>query len=243
MKMLLNIAKKARNRIRAFRREKSLERAHRTHRLEHQEEYIEIDKFVQKFRCSGGMKYAYSSYKLWHLNQLLQCHKPDSILEFGSGSSTLIFSEFVRKTGGRLLSIDEEEKWATNTQDLINLNSGDTSDNIEIRVCEKVFNNGSFPKEIKYDICLEEEYEFVFIDGPSLQIDGIKHKDAVNSNVFDLPNLPKVIVVDVRKATVEYISQLSRLHKDHYLPYVSDLLTGRRVKFDYNYFSYFIRKG
>lgn len=49
--MVLNIAKKTRNRIRVFSREKSLERAHRTHRLEHQKDYIEIDQFLKKFKC------------------------------------------------------------------------------------------------------------------------------------------------------------------------------------------------
>lgn len=76
----------------------------------------------------------------------------------------------------------------------------------------------------------------MFINGPSLQIDGEKHKEAVNSNVFELPYLPKTIVVDIRKATAEFLLDK---YSDIYDSKLSDLFLMMPVDYSYNYFSVF----
>lgn len=86
---------------------------------------------------------------------------------------------------------------------------------------------------------ITDDFDFVFIDGPSLKIDGVKHKHAINSNVFDLKSLPEVIVVDVRKATVQYIASK---YSELYTEYSSDLFSGKAVDKNYNYFTYFVKK-
>jgi hypothetical protein len=70
-------------------------------------------------------------------------------------------------------------------------------------------------------------------------VDGIKWKDAVNSNVLDLQPKPQVIVVDGRRATARH---LARQYSDQYHIYLSDLFTDRPVKPNYNFFSYFVKK-
>jgi len=129
---------------------------------------------------------------------LLEEYKPQRVIEFGSGSSILSFGKYVRENDAALFSVDEDEKWASNTRKLVGIKSGEQ---IQIMCSPKMFISSTNPPEVKYDVDITKEFDFVFIDGPSLKIDGVKHKHAINSNVFDLKSLPYVIVVDVRKAT------------------------------------------
>lgn len=233
----MNLRQKLLRRISHFRRERSVKHAHRKHRLRHAADYLELDSFVNKFRASGGLKHDYQTYKLWCLKQLLADYSPKRILELGSGSSTLVFADYVRKNDCTLLSIDEDEKWASNTSRLVGIKD---SDNIQIKAAKKVFESDRIPPESKYDIKLEGEFDFVLIDGPSLRSnDGVRNKHAVNTNVFELPRLPKVILVDVRKATSE---RLSQEYNDKYDVCLSELFSGRPIKPDYNYFSVFAKK-
>ena len=79
----------------------------------------------------------------------------------------------------------------------------------------------------------------MFVDGPSLNVDGIKWKDAVNSNVLELAQKPQIIVVDGRRATARHLAQK---YSDQYLIFLSDLFSDRPVKRNYNFFSYFVKK-
>jgi hypothetical protein len=235
--MSFKTAKKISKRIKNLTRELSLEYTHRVHRWEHKKEYTDIDQYLSKFRSSGGLKNFYGGYKLWNLHQLLLRFKPKRILEFGSGSSTMVFCEYLRKhNDGSLLSIDEEEKWALNTRRLV---APKTTESIEIITSKKICRSETVPREIRYEQSLQDEYDFVFVDGPSLGVDGVKWKDAVNSNVLELPHRPKVIVVDGRRATARHLAQK---YSDQYLIFLSELFSDKPVTRNYNFFSYFVKK-
>ena len=103
---------------------------------------------------------------------------------------------------------------------------------------KKIHCSDKQPREIKYEVTIKDDFDFVFIDGPSLDVDGAKWKDAVNSNIFDLSNDPSVIVVDGRKATALFLAQR---YADKYQVSLSDLFSGRPVKRNYKYFSYFYK--
>ena len=193
--MSLMNAGKIRKRFLYHARKLSLRYAHRVHQWEHKKDYVAINQYLEKYRSSGGLKNPYGEYKLWNLDQLLARFRPKHILEFGSGSSTLVFSEYLRRNNGRLLSIDEEEKWAANTRRLIGIKPEDC---IEIKYFKKILISDKHPREIKYEVDIKDDYDFVFIDGPSLNVDGAKWKDAVNSNIIELSHDPAVIVVDER---------------------------------------------
>jgi predicted O-methyltransferase YrrM len=236
MTMAFKTAGKIAKRINKRTQKISFEYAHRLHRWEHKQEYAEINHYLDKFRSSGGLKNYYGAYKLWNLRQMLLRFKPQRILEFGSGSSTLVFCGYLRQHDGSLLSIDEEEKWAANTRRLVNLQP---TDSIEIINAKKICRPETAPREIKYELSLQDSYDFVFVDGPSLEVDGVKWKDAVNSNVLELPKGPGVIVVDGRRATAKYLAEK---YAGKYLIFLSDLFSGRPVKRNYNFFSYFVKK-
>jgi predicted O-methyltransferase YrrM len=234
--MTFKTAEKIVKRINKRTQKMSFEYAHRLHRWKHKQEYNEINHYLDKFRSSGGLKNYYGAYKLWNLRQLLLRFKPQRILEFGSGSSTLVICDYLRQQDGSLLSIDEEEKWAANTRRLVDLQS---TDSVEIINSKKICRSESKPREIKYELSLHDKYDFVFVDGPSLEVDGVKWKDAVNSNVLELPQGPEVIVVDGRRATAKYLAEK---YDGEYLIFLSDLFSKRPVKRNYNFFSYFVKK-
>jgi len=232
----MKVINKVIERIRTYGIDKSYVEAHQKHSLDHQEEYKLVDDIVSKFRATGGLKFEHQAYKLWCLFKLLQKHQPNSIIEFGSGSSSLIFSDYVRKNDCKFLSIDEDEKWALNTTKLIGIKE---SDNIEIKQADKVVYPNLSTIEIKYDTPITGNYDLALIDGPSLHVANTKLKEAINSNFRNLSELPKVILVDVRKATAEYIA---KNYSDIYDYKLSDIFTREKVKPGYQYFSVFVKK-
>jgi hypothetical protein len=232
---LMNIINRICRKIRHVRRENSIKGAHEKHRSEFESDYGRIDEIINAFRDSGGLRHGFQHYKLWCIEQLLADRKPSKILEFGTGSSTLIFADYIKKYGGRLTSVDENEEWANNTLSLLgNLKDSD----IEVRSVGKIFNNLTIPHEMKYDMKFEEEYDLVFIDGPSFMLKDISHKGSINSNIFELPFTPKSIVVDGRKETA---LEISRRYSAQYNYKLSDLFSGNVVTCDYYYLSTFFK--
>ena len=230
----MSIQQRAVARLRRYQRQRSIRSAHEKHRSEHRSEYARIDEIVDAYRRSGGLQHVYQAYKLWCLSELLAAHDPKRILELGSGSSTIVFANHAREHEGSLLSFDESKEWAANTARLAGIGKDDS---IEIRSAEKLFLPHHDPPEVKYDVRIDGEYDLVFVDGPSLRIDGAKRKDAVNSNVFELECMPRVIVVDGRRATAEC---LANRYAKEYDVRLSELHSGRPLRPGYNYFSVFV---
>ena len=222
--------------LKRTRREHSIRAAHKAHFKEHANDYKNLDLYVENFRSSGGLNHQFQAYKLWSLNKLLEKYKPKSILEFGSGSSTLVFAEYAKKNNAKVLSIDESEKWAANTLKLI---GNQNPKYVDVVAKTRKFLPEKTPKEIKYDVEIKESFDFVLVDGPSLSVDGVKYKEAVNSNIFELPELPKVIVVDVRKATA---LEIAEKYGTHYNIELCDLLDDEPVPKNYNLFSVYTKK-
>ena len=173
------------------------------------------------------------AYKLASLERLLEEHKPKSILELGSGSSTVVFAEYARKNGARLLSIEENEGWAEKFKKNV---GGD--DKIQIRICNRVTLKDRTPPEIRYDLPADEHFDCIFIDGPPLELDGVKRKDSVNSNVFDFKDAP-LIIVDGRYSTAK---EIARRYTGKYNIFLSDLIDQKPVAKNYNYFSIFTKR-
>ena len=105
--------------------------------------------------------------------------------------------------------------------------------------------------QASYDLNLTDGYDFVLIDGPSLNIDGEKRKDTINTDIFKLVQVsaPQSIIVDVRVATVN--AMIEKL--PDYECFISDLIGSPNpeglvsdnafgFKPGYRYFSYFQKK-
>lgn len=233
----MNVINKVVKRKQTYDIDKSYIEAHKAHRLEKQAEYDRIDNIVSNFRATGGLKFEHQAYKLWALQKLLKQYQPESILELGSGSSSLVISDYVRSHDKTtFLSIDEDEKWALNTSELINIKAGEP---ITIKQAHKIVYPNLAPPIIKYETTIEGRYDFVLIDGPSLNIRETKLKDAINSNFCELIEIPKTILVDVRRATAEFIADT---YSDRYDIILSDRFTQKPVESGYQYFSVFTKK-
>lgn len=84
--------------------------AHGFSRYSNSSNYQIIDSYVRKYRMMGGLKSLYQHYKLFCLSRLLKDEKPGSIIEFGTGSSTIVFADYVRNNPGtHLTCVDESE--------------------------------------------------------------------------------------------------------------------------------------
>ncbi len=221
----MSIVAKISNKMKSLPREVNLRSSSFFHRMGRKEEYQDIDRIMARHHAAGGLNNPVQPHKLWSLKTLLEKHQPKSIIEFGSGLSTFVFSEYAKKTGARVLSIDEEERWAENTRGLIQ------NPDVEVISKPRVLLLEKNPPEIKYDFQTDEIFDMAFIDGPNLKTDGKRHP-AINSNVFDLKQLPKCIIIDGRSETAEKIGQMAE-----YDMHISDLISKKYVMANYNHLS------
>ncbi|WP_320045034.1 hypothetical protein [uncultured Desulfobacter sp.] len=233
---MVNIVHKMIKRYKRKLKQKSCLNVHLKTRDRNPKLYKLIDVLIEQYRKSGGLSHEYQAYKLYCLYNLLYSHNPKSILEFGSGSSTLLFGHYVKNAKASFLSIDENEKWALNTKQLVYDMIGIS---LNIIHSPKIFVDTKKTLEMRYAYHPKGYFDFVFIDGPSLRINDVQYKNAVNSDVFSILPLPKVIVVDVRRATAEHLIDK---YKDFYEAKLSDLFSDGIVGDNYNYFSIFINK-
>ena len=226
------------SRIRRWLYDNKIRRLHLLHRSKHLSSYSFIDSILERFKGNGGLKHEYQAYKLFHLRQLLDRYKPASILELGSGSSTAIFAGYVKsRSGASICSIDESESWLANAKALAGIESCDRRFEMQNRAAlVGTFGNLTC---IGYGLASDKSFDLVFVDGPSLRINGVRRKDAINDDVFRLADAfpPRIIVVDGRHATVR---ALERHLAGRYAVERTALMGGMPGE-DYNYFSIFER--
>lgn len=210
---------------------------HRRHRAQNAVAYVDIDAIIARFRSAGGLKHDFQPYKLFQLRQLLERYRSASMLELGAGSSTAVFAAHIREYGGRLCSVDESDSWLANAMRL----AGIEADDKRFEMLHCVAKAGTFNDLacVGYGLAAEEEFDLVFVDGPSLRVDGVKRKDAINDDVFRIADAypPRMIVVDARYATVRALEQ----HLRGRYEVEPSALMGGSVGENYNYFSIFRR--
>lgn len=235
----MGILKRISRKIRSILRDRKIDRAHFLHKRNHEEEYEYIDAIIDRYREGGGLRHRFQAYKLFKLRELLLECMAESILELGTGTTTAIFCDYIRKSCpyGKLYCIDESEHWLNNSKRIANVRG---EEKFQFIYAPKKIILDQDPVEIKYDIELNEKFDLVFIDGPSLRSDGRKIRNAINSNIFDIASfyLPDRIVIDIREQTVNAVIQ--RLG-DYYTYHISDLIK-KNIRYNYNYLSVFQRK-
>ena len=157
------------------------------------------------------------------------------IIEFGSGSSTFVFSKYSASQTNERISVtsyDESSHWIENTKCLI---SDYLHDEITLKQADRSLGfDGEFTT-VSYEAIVEGPYDFVLIDGPSQRINGIRRKDSVNTDVLSVVPTPQIILVDGRESTFAYLADKL---KGKYEAFPSDLITKKRVDMGYRYFSF-----
>lgn len=216
-------------------RHAGLKLAHTFDRVRRPSDYSMADSIIQKYRDNGGLRHEFQAYKLVQLSDILRENSPESILELGSGTTTSVFVEYVRQSTSRqLTTIDEHERWLENSLSI----SGVISEDTQITAQKSSVISRTYPPSTSYSEIPQGDFDLVFVDGPSLIIDGIRRKDAVNLNIFSLIDQkpPKIIVVDVRRATA---TALSVKYGNLYRVYLSDIFRDF-PGIGYRYFSIFV---
>lgn len=189
-------------------------------------------------RVKEGKALFASPYKYLHLAKLLRTFRPKSILECGSGASTAVFAEYAENSGAFLCSLESSEQWRDNTANA--LGSRRTQVNFVLASAKTEMGD---PIRYYYEFdprsVRDGQFDLVYIDGPPLQVDTRKVKNYVNWNIVDMINGglgPKVIVIDGRVDTVNYVAQnFSSIYKLYRQEY-------RRLILAYRFHSYFVRR-
>ena len=147
------------------------------------------------------------------LFDVLDKYKPLSIVEFGGGSSTGIFSTYTRISNGSFISVDESEEWSKLTfNSLVASDDKFSSSSVSFINTNRLENSfGSF-----YDFKLTNSVDLLYIDGPSVKkLNNSKLPNQDIHHLFSSGVFPKLILIDGRVATVQSIldSPYSNLYK------------------------------
>lgn len=126
-------------------------------------------------RLSGNAKtipplrgFAISPDTALFLLDLLEEHRPTSILELGSGFSSVIFAHYAKEAGARFVSIDSDPKFAANTAALVQRwGLADTFNLVISEIVEQRDGNDSRPYYDPASINPDARFDFVFVDGPA----------------------------------------------------------------------------
>ncbi len=157
--------------------------------------------------------------RLWELKKLLDRYSPTSILEFGSGGSTVLFSLYAKSAGAEFVSIEEDSDWRetvllsakkANLKSLHNFAS-------QVLYCRRLEDLDSVANELvcHYELSQfhAQSWDLVYVDGPT----NWSHRSHFEFYCADpdgtLPNAdtallshrPSVVIIDGRRSTVRYL--------------------------------------
>ena len=165
--------------------------------------------------------------KLHSLFYYLNYMQPKSIIEFGSGYTTHVLSQYQKLNECSITLIDEDEFYGTRSL----LSSGVKA---ELYICNSICMNTNKQVEIFYDYIPDRSYDLVIIDGPNFLVQGIKHTEAVSTQIirnFKEVGFPRNILVDGRDRTAVSISEELNYNLKH-----TDLRKNLKLT-DFNYWN------
>lgn len=155
--------------------------------------------------------------KNYDLLQILERLQPRSILECGSGTTTLMFDYYSRQTGARVETHEHDARWHAAV--VPNIVSTDLKYHLdELRI---------FDGSTEYDTEFKDQYDFMYIDAPPMM------EREFNSDFLHVIKQPslRAIALDIRDSTalkifdylVEHdIKAKVSLHKNFHPNRISD---------------------
>lgn len=179
------------------------------------------------FHGHGGL-YQYSQpYKLASLARHLDRTQPKTVLELGTGSTSVFLARYAKETGAVVTHVDESDEWMANTRRIISTFVGDYCS--EYIVTSKSREDMTFRYDFEIAQC-----DLILVDGPALVDDGVEYTSAVCTDVLEIPEhlLPDEILIDMRWPTVKAIQEKM---SDHYQVRLSDVLA-RKPRKEFQYF-------
>lgn len=128
------------------------------------------------------------SFEFWtFLAGLLQCVRPESILEIGSGRSTIYLSEYAHKHGKILVSIEQSAAWASLNNAVARFG------NIEGSYVKHLplGDDGFFEPE-SLDQVMPPSPDFAFLDGPNGPRDSARQSELYRK----LAQTARIVILD-----------------------------------------------
>jgi hypothetical protein len=194
--------------------------------------YEESYKIICEIRHGNALFGSY--YKYVHLHKLLSEFKPDSILEFGSGSTTGIFAVYAQKFSAHVRTVEDNPLWMENTRRAL----GDLAERVDFVLSPAIGELGN-PNRSFYRYTPAEVFDLVYVDGPPLVTNVQSDGSAINWNIVEMIRQgfgPRTIVIDMRLSTAEYIA------KHFPSDYEAHLFEKKHRFLDYRYHSFFVRR-
>jgi predicted O-methyltransferase YrrM len=114
---------------------------------------------------SGG--WALNPTGLLEVLSLVERHRPKTVLELGSGVSSVWLAYALEKTGGRLVTIDHEQKYAERTSSLLSLHGLDQIAEVRIAALRPMSVAGADFRWYDPDAFADlSEVDLLVVDGP-----------------------------------------------------------------------------
>lgn len=133
------------------------------------------------------------------LRYVLSMFNVNNILEFGSGTSTKIFSDHV----SFIQTVDESRKYLKQTKKAVR------KDNIVFSYSPRIVHESSVNyKSINY---ARTDFDMIYVDGPNAKKPGGQHTVCMDTMLYlyqvaTVP--PNIIMVDGRRKTVDFLRNL-----------------------------------
>ena len=177
----------------------------------------EVVLYQLKLRKKGGLSGGYQFLRLYEIRKYIKFYQPKSVIEFGSGASSLLFAKHVD-----LVSVEESQEW-------LNKYKSDLDQTLFIRkflkqktiqslyLCPRVESIDELQEKVSSYLLSEtirnHVFDFAYIDGPTSWeqdknlIGLIKdpYNYIPNTSILELNSLPTVILIDGRRATISYL--------------------------------------
>lgn len=164
---------------------------------------------VFNYRKMGGLSSSGQFWKALDLISLLRTYKPDSILEFGSGLSTFVFMNYMANHGCELTVVEEDINWINKIKERTKNQNFAVGSEVSWCLAEREISENW----VDYDYAQSTAVDLIFIDGPSLIINGKSQKHMVCKQASRLAHLAnRILVISGRKKTVEALELENRFH-------------------------------
>lgn len=168
-------------------------------------------------RREGGLSGSYQWTRLEEIASVLRRTRPNSVIEFGSGASSLVFNAYLEPQKS-LRIVEEDPLWrdkvirvATFLR-LRNYKHLPSRLILSSRIEDSSPTNGVLSSYYQYTLTPGLSFDFAYIDGPTswihyptsamVLID--PHKLLPNIDVALLKVLPKIILIDGRRSTITF---------------------------------------
>ncbi|PIR69973.1 MAG: hypothetical protein COU47_00885 [Candidatus Niyogibacteria bacterium CG10_big_fil_rev_8_21_14_0_10_46_36] len=156
-------------------------------------------RFKRLFDSRPADAYSPKWHKLWNLYWRIKKYKPETVVEFGSGCSTIIIGQALYENRkGHLFAYDESEKWKKVTENSL---PAHVKNFVTVFYAPKKETEYQGVQGFYFDGDVKHA-DFVYLDGPELLPDRL-----VAVDILLMQNRPTYIVVDSRKSNCNFLRQ------------------------------------